>query len=196
MYKTWPKRFLDIFLGLFLMSIFLLPFIAICMVQFVLGTPVFYKQERVGLKGKVFTLYKFCSMRVADATNMPEQERISAFGAFLRKYSLDELPQFWNLLKGDISIVGPRPLLPEYLPLYTERQAKRHLVKPGITGLAQIKGRNALSWDAKFEFDIYYLEHLSFWFDVKIMVLTIPHLVFPKKDEHSIPEKFKGSKKI
>lgn len=141
-----------------------------------LGKPVLFKQTRPGLHGKIFSMIKFRSMR--DATDaqgnaLPDSERLTPFGKKLRNSSLDELPGLWCVLKGDMSLVGPRPLLVEYLPLYSKEQARRHEVKPGITGWAQINGRNAISWEEKFKFDIWYVENQSLWLDIKILFLTI-----------------------
>lgn len=151
-----------------------------CFIIFVLvfskNQKVFFKQLRIGLNEKPFIIYKFATMN--DLTDekgqlLPDQQRITNIGVFLRKWSLDELPQFFNVLKGDISFVGPRPLLPEYLPLYTEMERKRHQVKPGITGLAQIKGRNQLSWEQKFYYDLKYVENQSFLLDMNILFRTV-----------------------
>ncbi len=140
-----------------------------------LGTP-FFKQIRPGKNGKLFTIYKFKTMRDTrdDQGNLlPDNQRLTAIGKIVRKLSLDELPQLWNILKGEMSFVGPRPLLPEYLPLYNLEQQKRHWVKPGITGWAQVNGRNAISWQQKFEYDKWYVEHQSFKLDIKILFMTI-----------------------
>jgi sugar transferase EpsL len=141
-----------------------------------LGTPIIFKQLRPGLNEKPFYIYKFRTMtdeRDSEGGLLPDANRLTSFGKFLRKYSLDELPQFFNVLKGELSLVGPRPLLMEYLPLYTNEQAKRHQVKPGITGWAQVNGRNGLTWDEKFELDLWYVEHQSFLLDLKILYLTL-----------------------
>lgn len=140
-----------------------------------LGSPVIFKQERPGLHAKPFYLYKFRTMndqKDSFGNLLPDEVRLTAFGQFLRKYSLDELPQLWNVLKGDISLVGPRPLLMSYLDLYTEKQKKRHDVKPGITGWAQVNGRNAISWDEKFNLDLWYVENHNFLLDIKIILKT------------------------
>ncbi|TCP52335.1 sugar transferase EpsL [Tumebacillus sp. BK434] len=145
-----------------------------------LGSPVIFKQERPGLHGKLFSLYKFRSMtdeRDENGELLPDDVRLTAFGKLVRKTSLDELPQLFNVLKGDISLVGPRPLLKEYLPLYTEEQARRHHVKPGITGWAQVNGRNAISWEEKFRLDVWYVDHQSFWLDLKILYMTLRKVV-------------------
>jgi sugar transferase EpsL len=145
------------------------------LVRLKLGTPVFFKQSRPGLGGKVFQLVKFRSMRDARDANgaaLPDAERLTGFGRALRASSLDELPELWNVLRGEMSLVGPRPLLVEYLPRYSAEQARRHDVRPGITGLAQIKGRNAMSWEEKFHWDVYYVDNHHFFLDIKILLLT------------------------
>ena len=139
------------------------------------GTP-FFSQVRLGLKEKPFTIYKLKTMqdtRDDQGVLLPDNQRITPLGKIIRKLSLDELPQFWNVLKGDMSIVGPRPLLPEYLPLYNKKQKNRHNLKPGITGLAQVKGRNTISWQQKFEYDLWYIENQSFILDLKILLFTV-----------------------
>ncbi|MFT6507855.1 sugar transferase [Colwellia polaris] len=149
-----------------------------------LGKPVLFSQKRPGLNGQIFTMKKFRSMRDAQDKNgniLPDQERLTPFGIKLRNSSLDELPGLLSVLKGDMSLVGPRPLLIEYLPLYSEVQAKRHDVKPGITGWAQVNGRNAISWQEKFELDVWYVENQSLWLDIKIIYLTIKK-VFSQAD--------------
>jgi lipopolysaccharide/colanic/teichoic acid biosynthesis glycosyltransferase len=141
-----------------------------------LGSPVFFRQTRPGLHGRPFEMVKFRTMTDArgdDGNLLSDAERLTAFGRFLRASSLDELPELWNVLKGDMSLVGPRPLLMEYLPLYSPEQARRHEVRPGITGWAQVNGRNALSWDDKFKLDVWYVDHRSLWLDVKILWLTV-----------------------
>lgn len=141
-----------------------------------LGSPVLFRQTRPGLHGKPFQMVKFRTMRDAigvDGQPLPDSERMTPFGSFLRSASLDELPELWNVLKGDMSLVGPRPLLMEYLPLYSPEQARRHEVRPGVTGWAQINGRNALSWEEKFRLDVWYVDNRSFWLDLKILALTV-----------------------
>lgn len=145
-------------------------------VRLKLGSPILFKQQRPGLNGKPFYLYKFRSMLDAEGSNgqlLPDHLRLTSFGKLLRKYSLDELPQLFNVLKGDLSLVGPRPLLMEYLPLYTAEQFQRHNVRPGMTGWAQVNGRNALSWEEKFELDVWYVNHHSMLLDLRILVLTV-----------------------
>jgi len=145
-----------------------------------LGSPIFFRQVRPGKDGKPFQMVKFRTMR--DVTNengvlLPDSERMIPFGNFLRNSSLDELPELWNVLKGDMSLVGPRPLLMEYLPLYSKEQARRHNVRPGITGWAQVNGRNAISWEKKFKYDVWYVENQSFWLDMKIIWMTIKNVI-------------------
>lgn len=145
-------------------------------VRIKLGSPIFFRQSRVGLNGEIFEMVKFRTMKDAydaEGNLLPDEERLTAFGNFLRKSSLDELPELWNVLKGDMSLVGPRPLLVEYLPLYSEEQMKRHNVRPGITGYAQVNGRNNISWTKKFELDVYYVENFSLWLDIKILFQTV-----------------------
>lgn len=151
-----------------------------------LGSPVLFRQVRPGLNGKPFEMIKFRSMKDAvDAQGnpLPDSERLTPFGQMLRSSSLDEMPELWNVLKGEMSIVGPRPLLMEYLPLYNEQQAKRHNVRPGITGYAQVNGRNAISWEKKFELDTWYVENRSLWLDFKIMLKTVQKVL--SKDDIS-----------
>lgn len=140
------------------------------------GSPVIFKQVRPGLHGRPFTMYKFRTMTDARDENgrlLPDEQRLTKFGRFLRSTSLDELPELFNVLKGDMSLVGPRPLLMEYLPLYTPEQARRHEVRPGITGWAQVNGRNAISWEEKFKYDVWYVDNWSLWLDLKILFMTI-----------------------
>ena len=171
------KRLFDIVASasglIFLSPVFL---ILIYLIRKNLGEPVFFTQERPGKDGKPFKMIKFRSMRDAvdkDGNPLPDSERLTPFGKKLRAASLDELPELWNVLKGDMSLVGPRPLLMSYLPLYNEFQNRRHEMKPGVTGWAQVNGRNALSWDEKFAHDIWYIDHYSFWLDMKILFLTV-----------------------
>jgi len=164
-----------------------------------MGLPIFFKQKRPGINGKPFCFYKFRTMtNRKDSTGnlLPDKDRITRLGEILRKTSLDELPSLWNVLKGDMSLVGPRPLLMEYLPLYSQDQMRRHEVKPGITGWAQINGRNAISWEEKFKLDIWYVENQSFWLDLKILFLTILKVLKKEginQSEHLTMEKFNGS---
>jgi lipopolysaccharide/colanic/teichoic acid biosynthesis glycosyltransferase len=146
------------------------------LVRVKIGSPTIFTQTRPGLHGNAFTMIKFRTMTNAhgvDGALLPDAERLTHFGRFLRATSLDELPELWNVLKGDMSLVGPRPLLIEYLPLYSPEQARRHDVRPGITGWAQVNGRNAISWDEKFKLDVWYVDHQSFWLDMKILFLTV-----------------------
>lgn len=175
------KRIFDIVISLLLMLI-LFPLIITCLilVKIFLGSPALYISERPGLNEKPFELLKFRSMtgaRDEQGNLLSDEERLTAFGRFLRRNSLDELPQLFNVIKGDLSLVGPRPLLTEYLPLYSKEQARRHEVRPGITGWAQVNGRNAIGWDEKFKLDVWYVDNKSFWLDLKIILLTIKKVV-------------------
>jgi len=171
------KRLFDLLLtipGVILIS----PLLAVLavLVRINLGAPVIFRQRRPGYRGEVFTLYKFRSMRDATDSNgkpLPDGERLTRLGRFLRTLSLDELPELWNVIKGELSLVGPRPLLIEYLPLYSAEQARRHDVLPGITGWAQVNGRNALSWQDKFKLDVWYVDHWSLWLDIRILAMTL-----------------------
>ena len=171
------KRLFDFLAALFgLLVLSVLVLILIWLVWRHLGSPVFFRQIRPGLHGKPFMLLKFRTMtdtRDSNGSLLPDSERLTRFGRFLRKTSLDELPELWNVLKGDMSLVGPRPLLMQYLDRYTPEQARRHAVKPGMTGWAQVNGRNALSWDEKFKLDVWYVDHQSFWLDMKIIAMTV-----------------------
>jgi len=160
-----------------------------------LGKPVLFKQKRPGLYGKIFEMIKFRSMLDDNGNNLPDEKRLTNFGAKLRSTSLDELPELWNVLKGDMSIVGPRPLLVEYLPLYNKQQARRHKVRPGITGWAQINGRNSVSWEEKFNLDVWYVDNQSFYLDLKIFFITIKKVMIKDgivADGHATTEKFRG----
>ncbi len=168
---------LNFFLGLLILTIFS-PVIVILsiLVRIKLGSPIIFKQIRPGLNGCPFQMYKFRTMtdeRDANGDLLPDAVRLTSFGRFLRSTSLDELPELWNVLKGEMSLVGPRPLLMEYLPRYTTEQARRHKVRPGITGWAQINGRNAIGWDEKFKLDVWYVDNQSLWLDLKILLLTV-----------------------
>ncbi|WP_212974868.1 sugar transferase [Bacillus sp. J14TS2] len=164
------------------------------------GGPIFFIQIRPGLNGEPFCLYKFRTMankRDEQGSLLADEDRLTRFGLLLRQFSLDELPQLWNVLKGELSLVGPRPLLMEYLPLYTKEQAQRHLVRPGVTGWAQINGRNAISWEEKFKLDVWYVQNQSFLLDIKILMLTLKKVI--QSEGVSQPgnvtvETFKGSK--
>ena len=194
------KRLMDI--GISLITLLLLsPVILITTVTlFVLKCrPVLFMQPRPGLNSVIFTMYKFRSMNNLKNTNnelLPDSQRLTPFGIFIRNTSVDELPGLWSVLKGDMSIVGPRPLLVEYLPLYTTEQSRRHNVKPGITGWAQVNGRNTVSWEKKFELDTWYVDNQSLWLDIKILMLTVKK-VFAQSDINATGEatmsKFTGS---
>lgn len=175
--KAVVKRCIDVavsLVGLVLLSPLL--FVVAVLVRMTMGRPVLFRQVRPGLRGKPFTMYKFRTMldtRGPDGAPLPDEQRLTRFGRFLRSTSLDELPELVNVLKGEMSLVGPRPLLMEYLDRYTPEQARRHEVKPGITGWAQVMGRNALSWEEKFKLDVWYVDHWTLWLDLKIMVMTL-----------------------
>lgn len=197
------KRLFDIIVSLIILSVFspIMCIIAI-LVKLQMGSPVFLKQMRPGIHGTPFCLYKFRTMANVfdDKGNLLSDEiRLTDLGKILRKYSLDELPQFINVLKGEMSLVGPRPLLMDYLPLYTKEQAKRHNVKPGITGMAQINGRNALAWEEKFKLDNWYVENKSFLLDLKIIGITFMKVVKKEGINHEgyvSMQKFTGSKDV
>jgi lipopolysaccharide/colanic/teichoic acid biosynthesis glycosyltransferase len=177
------KRVVDIIFSAFAL-LFLAPLIALLALSVCIkfGSPVFFRQTRPGLHGLPFEMIKFRTMtdaRDAAGNLLSDVERLTRFGRFLRATSLDELPELWNVLRGDMSLVGPRPLLIEYLPLYTPEQARRHEVRPGITGWAQVNGRNSISWEEKFQMDIWYVDHQSFYLDIKIFYLTILSLFRP-----------------
>ncbi|MBR1913394.1 MAG: sugar transferase [Lachnospiraceae bacterium] len=177
MYRTVVKRFIDIVLSL-LALVILSPLLIVLavLVRIKLGSPVIFRQLRPGYKGRVFGLMKFRTMtdeRDDEGELLPDEVRLTEFGKKLRATSLDELPEFINILKGDMSFVGPRPLLVQYLPLYNEEQAHRHDVLPGLTGWAQVNGRNAISWEKKFEYDVWYTRHISFLLDLKIVMMTV-----------------------
>ncbi|MDE5597031.1 MAG: sugar transferase [Lachnospiraceae bacterium] len=177
MYAKYIKRMLDFILS-FTAIVFLSPLLLIlyCLVRVKLGSPVLFHQERPGRGGKIFTLCKFRTMTEKKDENgelLPDEERLTPFGKFLRSTSLDELPELFNILKGDMSLVGPRPLLVCYLPWYTEEESHRHDMRPGLTGLAQVNGRNALGWEERFAFDLDYVNHCTFLMDVRIIMKTI-----------------------
>ena len=195
------KRLLDISIA-FISLIILSPlyFYVAYKIKKNLGSPVLFRQVRPGLHGKPFEMIKFRTMKDAldtEGNPLPDSERLTPFGKMLRSSSLDEMPELWNVIKGDMSIVGPRPLLMEYLPLYNQEQAKRHLVRPGMTGHAQVNGRNAISWEEKFKLDTWYVENQSVWLDFKIMFKTV-HKVLAKDDISAEGEatmtRFTGSK--
>lgn len=171
------KRLFDLIAACCILLALALPLLGlIVLVRFFLGKPVFFRQIRPGLHGKPFLMIKLRTMRDAvgpDGQPLPDAERMTPLGKFLRSSSLDELPELWNVIKGDMSLVGPRPLLMEYLPLYSPEQARRHEVRPGLTGWAQVNGRNALSWEEKFCLDVWYVDNQSFWLDLKILAMTV-----------------------
>jgi lipopolysaccharide/colanic/teichoic acid biosynthesis glycosyltransferase len=175
------KRLLDILgAGFGLLAPFPLILYLAWLIQRRLGTPIFFHQTRPGLHGRPFRMVKFRTMRDAYDGNgqpLPDEDRLTPFGRWLRSTSLDELPELWNVLKGEMSLVGPRPLLMEYLPLYTPEQARRHEVRPGITGWAQVNGRNAIRWEEKFALDVWYVDHQSVWLDLKILWRTVMHVL-------------------
>ncbi|MFT3909004.1 MAG: sugar transferase [Ferruginibacter sp.] len=200
-YKHIGKRIIDMLVALIALIIFL-PVILIIIVLLLLTghKRFFFVQKRVGLNERIFHLIKFRSMteeKDASGKLLPDAKRLTKFGAALRKTSLDELPQLLNVLKGDMSLIGPRPLLPEYLPLYNEQQKKRHLVSPGITGWAQVNGRNAISWEEKFDLDVWYVLHQSFLLDMKILFRTIKNTIRSEgisQEGQATMEAFKGTK--
>ncbi|MEC7641959.1 sugar transferase [Idiomarina sp.] len=177
------------------------PILLICalLIRLFIGKPVLFKQTRPGLNGQPFNMVKFRTMtneRDEHGNLLPDEKRLTRLGKFLRSTSLDELPELWNVLNGDMSLVGPRPLLMEYLDLYTEEQARRHEARPGITGWAQVNGRNAISWEQKFKLDVWYVDNQSFWLDLKILIITCAKVI--KRDgissqNHVTTENFKGT---
>jgi lipopolysaccharide/colanic/teichoic acid biosynthesis glycosyltransferase len=171
------KRFFDFFAALLGLAVLALPLLLLALlIRRKLGSPVLFRQIRPGLHGQPFEMVKFRTMtdeRDADGALLPDAQRLTPFGQFLRASSLDELPELWNVLKGDMSLVGPRPLLMEYLPLYSPQQYRRHNVRPGVTGWAQVNGRNAISWEEKFALDVWYVKNQTLWLDAKILLLTI-----------------------
>lgn len=200
MYKFFIKRIFEFTIALLALFMLLPIFLTISiLVLLKMGTPIFFIQSRPGLNGKTFKMYKFRTMTNKCDKNgklLEDKDRLSNFGSFLRSTSLDELPTLWNVLCGNMSLVGPRPLLIEYLPLYSKNQARRHDVRPGITGWAQVNGRNAISWNEKFELDTWYVENQSFALDMKIILLTLKKVI--KRDgishnNHVTMGKFKGN---
>lgn len=189
LYEKHLKRLLDFtlaFVGLLVLAPVML--VLAVLVRKKLGKPVIFAQLRPGLDEKIFKMYKFRTMtdeRDANGTLLSDEKRLTPFGKFLRSSSLDELPELFNVLKGEMSLVGPRPLLPEYLPLYNKEQAQRHNVKPGITGWAQINGRNAISWEEKFNFDVWYVNNISFVLDLKIIFNTLFKVFYAKDVTHN-----------
>lgn len=195
------KRTVDFFLVIFALSVLALPLLFLfLLVRCVLGSPVLFIQIRPGLHGEPFKMIKFRSMtneRGTDGQLLPDDMRLTAFGRWLRSTSVDELPGLWNVLKGDMSLVGPRPLLMEYLPLYSKDQSRRHEVRPGITGWAQVNGRNTISWEDKFKLDVWYVDNQSLWLDIKILWLTVKKVLvrdgISAKGEATMP-RFAGNK--
>lgn len=175
------KRLFDLLLSFGLLLALALPLLLLWgLVRYKLGSPVLFRQVRPGLHGRPFMMVKFRTMtdeRGTDGEMLPDAQRLTPFGRFLRATSLDELPELWNVLRGEMSLVGPRPLLMEYLPLYSPEQARRHEVRPGITGWAQVNGRNALSWEERFKLDIWYVDHRSLWLDLRILWLTVRKVI-------------------
>lgn len=183
MYKC-VKRFFDIVSSLLAIIVLAVPMVILAvLIRVKLGGPVLFKQERPGKDGRIFTLIKFRTMTNACDENgelLPDEVRLTKFGIFLRSTSLDELPELFNILKGDMSVIGPRPLLVQYLPRYNEHQSRRHLVRPGLTGWAQVNGRNAISWEQKFDYDVEYVENVNLFLDIKIIFMTVVNVI--KKD--------------
>ena len=200
MYKHFFKRVIDFTITLVALLV-IWPILLIIYIWLTIankGAGALFYQERPGKDEKIFRVMKFKSMtdeRDADGNLLPDKERITAVGRFVRKTSIDELPQLINVLKGDMSLIGPRPLLPEYLPYYTEREKLRHTVRPGISGWAQVNGRNNVTWDQKLELDAYYVEHLSLWMDIKVLLTTIKN-VLGGKDVNVVPSAVKGAGKL
>lgn len=201
MYKKFIKRLLDILISLMILILFCwLYLILAVLVRIKLGSPVLFKQPRPGKDEKIFNMYKFRTMtdeKDSEGNLLPDEVRLTSFGKKLRSTSLDELPEFINILKGDMSFIGPRPLLVKYLPLYNEEQHHRHDVRPGLTGWAQVNGRNLLSWEDKFEKDVYYVNNLSFLLDLKILFKTVA-VVFDRSgissETDATMEAFTGTK--
>ena len=200
MYRLFFKQCFDYFFSFVTLFVFLPLFIVLYgFGYFFIGSPVFFTQERPGLNGKPFKIFKFRTMLIDDGSGLQDDNlRMTSYGRFLRRSSLDEIPEIFNILRGDMSIVGPRPLLMEYLDMYTDEQFKRHNVKPGITGLAQINGRNNLTWDEKFNYDLLYVDKYSFFLDAKIIIRTLFVVLSEKnvaKDGHATTEYFVGKNK-
>lgn len=199
MYKLYLKRNIDFIIALIILAFFLPFLLIICLLLVLIQKKVFYVQTRIGINGKSFKMYKLKTMvDLYDSSGqlLPDELRITKLGMIIRSFSLDELPQLINVIIGDMSIVGPRPLLVDYLPLYSKNQAKRHLVRPGITGWAQVNGRNNISWKQKFELDVWYVENITFLLDCKIILLTILNVIKQKdiKSKTSISmERFNGN---
>ena len=195
----FSKRIFDFtfaLIGLIILSPILL--LTAVFVRVLIGTPIFFKQQRPGYKGRPFYIYKFRSMTnrlTRDGSLLPDAERLTRFGSFLRSLSLDEFPELFNILRGEMSFVGPRPLLMEYLPLYSPEQMRRHDVMPGLTGWAQVNGRNAVDWPSRFNMDIWYVDHWSFWLDIKIILISVWKVLSREgisQEGQSTVEYFKG----
>ena len=201
-YRRYLKRPMDLILALIAIIVLSPVFLVVAvLVRIKLGSPVIFKQKRPGLNEKIFTMYKFRTMtdeRDENGNLLPDSQRLTKFGRFLRSTSLDELPELFNIIKGDMSIVGPRPLLVQYLPLYNDHQRRRHEVRPGLSGWAQVNGRNAISWEDKFNLDVEYVDHISFIGDLKIILLTIKKALVREginSETAATMELFKGTKK-
>jgi lipopolysaccharide/colanic/teichoic acid biosynthesis glycosyltransferase len=195
----WKRR-LDVVVAAFVLAVAAIPMACIAVAIVVkMGLPVFLRQPRPGYRGRLFTLYKFRTMRDArdaDGVLLPDERRLTPLGRFLRRTSLDELPELWNVLQGDMSLVGPRPLLPQYLDRYTPRQARRHEMRPGITGWAQVNGRNAITWQDKFDLDVWYVDHWSLGLDVRILWMTFLQVLSGtgvSAEGHATMPEFKGT---
>ena len=200
MYRLYFKRLIDVFISVIIFFILSPIFSLVTLLLFFAneGKPFFF-QSRPGKNGRIFKIIKFKTMndrKGADGELLPDAARLTPVGAFVRKTSIDELPQLLNVIKGDMSLIGPRPLLPEYLPLYSNEQSRRHEVRPGITGWAQVNGRNAISWEQKFKLDVWYVDHLTFLLDLKIIFLTIKKVIVKEgisSDTSVTMEKFTGN---
>lgn len=201
MYKNFFKRILDFCIALTALSILFVPLAIITLFLHFAnkGAGAFFFQERPGLKGKIFKICKFKTMtdeRDSDGNLLPDEQRLTPIGKFVRSTSIDELPQFWNVLVGDMALIGPRPLLVEYLPLYSKEQARRHEVRPGITGWAQCHGRNSISWTEKFKLDVWYVDNVSLLTDIKVVLITIKKVIVRdgiSQDGNATMEHFNGA---
>lgn len=200
-YRRFFKRPLDIILALVAIIVLSPVFLLVALlVRINLGSPIIFKQQRPGMNEQIFTMYKFRTMtdeRDENGELLADSLRLTKFGEFLRSTSMDELPELFNIIKGDMSIIGPRPLLVQYLPLYNKHQKRRHTVRPGLTGLAQISGRNGISWDEKFNLDVEYVESISFFYDWKIIFLTVKKIIMREginQEGEATMEDFKGGK--
>ena len=201
MYKNYFKRILDFCIALTALSILFVPLAIITLFLHFAnkGAGAFFFQERPGLNGKIFKICKFKTMtdeRDSDGNLLPDEQRLTSIGKFVRSTSIDELPQFWNVLVGDMALIGPRPLLVEYLPLYSKEQARRHEVRPGITGWAQCHGRNSISWAEKFKLDVWYVDNVSFLTDIKVVLITIKKVIVRdgiSQEGNATMEHFNGS---